>query len=269
VAAEQAVARACERSGVEVHLAQTPSELQLVREVCDAVWPAVSGSTQLQPNLLKAITYSGGYASVATADSEPVGAAVALPGRHRDATTGWIEVLHSHMAGVVSGARDRGIGTALKQHQRLWALQQQIPVIAWTFDPLVRRNAVFNLRNLGVEVARYEVNFYGAMDDELNHGDETDRLLAWWPVASARAVRAAMQPLPAINTSGEGVGTTWQIIEIPEDIVALRHAKPSEARQWRMRVRREFHKALANHQQVFGVDDRGNYVLAPEGSTER
>lgn len=268
VSAEQAVARACERSGVEVHLAQSPSELHLVREVCDAVWPAVSGSTQLQPNLLKAITYSGGYASIALADGEPVGAAVALPGRHRDATTGWIEVLHSHMAGVVSGARDRGIGTALKQHQRLWALQQQLPVISWTFDPLVRRNAVFNLRNLGVEVARYEVNFYGAMDDELNHGDETDRLLAWWPVASARAVRAAIHPLPAINTTVADLGSTCQIIEIPEDIVGLRQANPSEAMEWRLRVRREFQKALTNHEQVLGVDDCGNYVLAPEGSTE-
>lgn len=257
--AERAVARSCTRSGIQVLLAKTPLELQLVRQVCDAVWPAVSGSTQLQPNLLKAITYSGGYASVALADGQAVGAAVALPGRHREAGGGWIEVLHSHMAGVVDQARDRGIGTALKQHQRLWALQQELPVIAWTFDPLVRRNAVFNLRNLGVEVARYEVNFYGAMDDELNHGDETDRLLAWWPVASARAVRAAEQPLPPI-THLEG---SWQRIEIPDDIVALRQRDPGQAADWRLRVRGHFLDALEQAWQVLGVDEQGNYILAP------
>ncbi len=257
--AAQAVARACERSGVDVRLAISPADLQMVREVCDAVWPAVSGSTQLQPNLLKAITYSGGYASIALAEGRAIGAAVALPGRHRESSGAWIDLLHSHMAGVLDEGRDRGIGTALKQHQRLWALQQDLPVIAWTFDPLVRRNAVFNLRNLGVEVARYEVNFYGAMDDELNHGDETDRLLAWWPVASEKAVQASAGALPAINS----LESHWRLIEIPQDIVALRYQDPGQALQWRLRVREQFHDALASGFRVIGVDPDGNYVLAP------
>ena len=263
--AEHAVELACERSGVQVVLAHTSADLQHVREVCDAVWPAVSGSTQLQPNLLKAITYSGGYASLACTDGRPVGAAVALPGRHRNTDGDWITILHSHMAGVLAEARDRGIGTALKQHQRLWALQQDLPVIAWTFDPLVRRNAAFNLRNLGVEVARYEVNFYGAMDDELNHGDETDRLLAWWSVTSDNAVRAARAPLSAIDRTEPG----WEVIEIPDDIVALRQTDPSKATEWRQRVRRQFQQAFDSQLRVIGVDADGNYVLAPPERSDR
>lgn len=257
--ARAAVARTCARAGVQVRLATDLDHLDLVRWVCDAVWPAVSGSTHLQSNLLKAIVYSGGYASVALSDDAPLGAAVAIPGRHRGADGHWTQLLHSHMAGVVDHARDRGIGTALKQHQRLWAMEQDLDVISWTFDPLVRRNAIFNLRNLGVGVAHYEVNFYGAMDDALNHGDQTDRLLAWWRLSSPSAVMAAERPLASINV----INHPMQTIEIPPDIVALRQEDPSAARTWRLRVRKQFHDAFARNWQVIGLDPLGNYVIAP------
>jgi predicted GNAT superfamily acetyltransferase len=257
--AERAVTQSSARADVSVHLATEPADLHVVRSICDAVWPSVSGGTQLQPNLLKAIVYSGGYASIATSSGEPVGAAVAVSGRHRRAQGGWVEVLHSHMAAVLDGVRDRGVGTALKQHQRMWALQQDLPVIAWTFDPLVRRNAVFNIRNLGVQVAKYEVNFYGPMDDALNHGDETDRLLAWWQLDAPTATSAALQPLPALVTPPKDSVT----IEIPADIVRLRQQDPSAAQRWRIQVREAFQSAFAQGWQVIGVDATGNYVVAP------
>ena len=49
--------------------------------------------------------------------------------------------LHSHITGVAPGGQHRGIGFALKLHQRAWALARAVPVIVWTFDPLVARNA--------------------------------------------------------------------------------------------------------------------------------
>ena len=46
------------------------------------------------------------------------------------------------------------------------------------FDPLVRRNARLNLVRLGADVTDYLPDFYGAMDDAVNAGDRSDRLLA-------------------------------------------------------------------------------------------
>ena len=110
------------------------------------------------------------------------------------ASTGrpWHEHLHSHMAAVLDPFRDQHIGTALKMHQRVWALDHGIDTIVWTFDPLVRRNARVNLLKLGVEVDGFEVDFYGSMDDGINSGDPTDRLFAWWHLDSPRVFAASM-----------------------------------------------------------------------------
>jgi predicted GNAT superfamily acetyltransferase len=60
--------------------------------------------------------------------------------------------LHSHITGIVGDHRGRGLGRLLKQHQREWALARGVHRITWTFDPLVARNASFNLRVLGARV---------------------------------------------------------------------------------------------------------------------
>ena len=45
----------------------------------------------------------------------------------------------------------------------------------WTYDPLVSRNARFNLVKLGAVGTEYAVDFYGPMRDGVNDG-ESDRL---------------------------------------------------------------------------------------------
>ena len=63
-------------------------------------------------------------------------------------------------------------------------------MIAWTYDPLIRRNAYFNLAKLGARPVEYLPNFYGAMDDAINGGTETDRMLVRWELRSDLAVAA-------------------------------------------------------------------------------
>ena len=58
--------------------------------------------------------------------------------------------------------------------------------IVWTFDPLVRRNAMFNLARLGARATRYEVDFYGPVRDAINGEDETDRLVVEWATSGRR-----------------------------------------------------------------------------------
>ncbi len=248
-------------------------QVEAVR-IFDSVWPPGSGATHIKSNLMRAMIHSGGYVAAAFVDDAfvdgaAVGAALALVGRHRigegpiTEASSWHGHLHSHMAGVVEGYRDRSIGTALKLHQRAWALSQGIDTIVWSFDPLVRRNARLNLRKLGTMLRGYEPNFYGEMDDSINAGDPSDRVFAWWELDSPEAVRAAQGPLPAIDPA---TLETARVIELPEDIVALRAADPAAALQWRLSVREQFLDAFADGFAVVGLDQAGSYVLAKEGT---
>ena len=253
-----ALANACARAGVEIRLLHDLSELNIARRIFDEVWPA--DDTQMQPNVMRALMHAGGYCSAAFAGDEPVGAALGFIGRHLEAD-GWEVHLHSHMAAVREGFRDRHIGTALKLHQRVWARAQGIPVIVWTFDPLVRRNARRNLLKLGVEVRGFEPDFYGAMSDGINTGDPTDRLFAWWVVDSALADAAAGGTLEPIRPEVIASHPDWRVIELPEDIVALREADPVAAREWRLRLRRELVDAFDDGFAIAGITEDGGYVL--------
>lgn len=251
------------RAGVVVRAVQAIDDLERVREVLDATWPLPGGGTVMETNLIRAIEHSGGYVAAALDPTDPhgpaVGAAVAFLGRHPSDGAGWTTHLHSHAAAVRAGWRDRHVGSALKLHQRAWALEHEVPVITWTFDPLVRRNARFNLVKLGAEVAEYLPDFYGDMTDEMNAGDHSDRLLAWWRVGSARAERAAAGSLAPYAALPSGALR----VPLPEDIVALRSRDPEAALAWRMQVREVMVPALADGFVVGSVDVDGAYVLLP------
>lgn len=237
------------------------SEMDDARRLFDAVWPSIGGSTQVQSNLLRAIVHAGGYLAGAYREGEIVGAAMAFVGRHEDGD-GWHAHLHSHMAAVLPEHRDHHIGSLLKQHQRLWALERGIDTIVWTFDPLVRRNAVVNLVKLGVDVRGYEVDFYGSMDDEINAADPSDRLFAWWRLTSPRAVAAARGELTRIDPIDCVVAGRDVIeIELPEDITVLRQSQPAVAVEWRLAVREALVAAFADGFEIIGVSPTGGYVL--------
>ena len=82
------------------------------------------------------------------------------------------------------------MGFALKLHQRAWALSRDVTTITWTFDPLVCRNAYFNVAKLAATPAEYLPDFYGEMDDVINGSDDSDRLLVHWPLAADSGDRA-------------------------------------------------------------------------------
>jgi predicted GNAT superfamily acetyltransferase len=249
-----------QRADVKVRSLLDLSELDDARWVFDTVWPSLGGSTQIQPNLLRAQIHAGGYASAAYRNGEPIGAAFAFVGRHHD--DGWHTHLHSHMAAVLEPYRDQHVGAALKMHQRVWALEHELDTIVWTFDPLVRRNAVLNLIKLGVDVRGFEVNFYGAMDDGINAGDPTDRLFAWWRLQSPRAVSALRGELSRIDVAGErAAGRDLREIPLPDDIVGLRSSDPASAGEWRLTVREALSRDLVDGYGIVGVSTGGGYVL--------
>lgn len=271
--------------GLRIEMADAPDSMAAARGIFDTVWPGEG--TQVTPNLLRALVHAGAYCSVVIDDEDERVVAAALGFPARDASLPGGVYLHSHMAAVVDGMRDRGIGAAVKQHQRQWALEQGIPVVSWTFDPLVRRNAHFNVNRLGVEVREYHPDFYGVMTDAINAGDRTDRLVAWWDVESHRAEAAArgeavipdhaalvassrdlirlegaFPRVAELPTSGETV-----LVSLPDDVVSLRQSNPDLGLQWRLAVRAALTAAFQAGLHVSAVTSEGAYVLSPREGT--
>jgi predicted GNAT superfamily acetyltransferase len=129
--------------------------------------------------------------------------------------------VHSHMLAVRPVLRHGGVGYALKLGQRAQALEQGIAVVRWTFDPMVARNAYFNIAKLGAVCDRFERDFYGEMTDILNAGERTDRLIVRWDLERQPGPRA-VSPIASV--------------EVPIDHEALRRTAPEDAVAWRDRV---------------------------------
>ena len=217
----------------------------LGRMIFDHTW-AMDAGTEITPNLLQAMIHSGAYLSGAFIEGECVGAAFAFP-----ATTGGLH-LHSHMTAVLDKFRDKGIGHALKVDQYKWAKQNNYKEITWTFDPLVARNARLNILKLGVDISAYYPNFYGDMPDELNAGDESDRVMA-----SLKVVDDVPTPRTAISAPDKSA----VLIAIPSDIVAIRGKDLAENLRWRRSVRDEFVGVLARGGKVIGFSENNEYVV--------
>jgi predicted GNAT superfamily acetyltransferase len=205
-----------------------------------------TAGTEITPILLQAMVYSGSYLSGAFIGSKIVGAAFAFP-----ATNDGLH-LHSHMTAVLPEFRDQGVGYALKIDQWNWAKKKNFSYLSWTFDPLVRRNAKLNIAKLGVDISAYFPTFYGDMPDALNAGDESDRLMVSWHT-DIDAPRAR-----ELITSSEPGDI---LIEIPEDIVAIRSKNQSGSMKWRMKVREQFLAAFEKNGKVVGFSANNEYVV--------
>ena len=215
------------------------------RDIFDLTW-AMDTATEITPNLLQAMVHSGSYLSGAFIDNKIVGAAFAFP-----ATNGGLH-LHSHMTAVLPEFRDKGVGYALKIDQWNWAKKKNYSHLSWTFDPLVRRNAKLNIAKLGVDISAYHPNFYGDMPDALNAGDESDRLMVSWrtDIDAPKARELITKP-----------ETGDILIEIPEDIVAIRSKNQSESMKWRRQVREQFLAAFEKNGKVIGFSANNEYVV--------
>lgn len=267
--AEEAAARA----GVDIRGVHSMTEMKDVSRLFDRVWGSKEGDALIAPGMLRAMTHAGNYAAGAFVDGEMVGAVTGFLGRDTDGP-----YLHSHILGVSDSHRGGHIGFALKQHQRAWVLANGMRKITWTFDPLVRRNAFFNFQKLGARAHAYLVRFYGSMADEINAGDETDRLLVVWDVESSHVEGASAAKLPepnvtvlreqgasiALDENGVVHHDGWNGVVLcatPGDIVAVRRSDPAAARTWRTSLRDTLGKALNDGYRVAGFARSGWYVL--------
>lgn len=242
------------------------------REIVDLLSGIWRGGGQLvDSSLLRALSQVGNYVAGAYVGGQLIGAAVGFL-----AADGH---LHSHITGVAAGHRASGVGYALKQHQRRWAIERQLTRVSWTYDPLVRRNAYFNVHKLGAEPVEYLPDFYGPMTDGINAGDATDRLFVDWELASPRATDAAAGRLVEADLTGAAIGLgrdgdapgssdrrcpyddSRVLVAMPSDIEKLRGTTPELAKRWRYAVREALISALAAGLRITEVSPEGWYVL--------
>jgi predicted GNAT superfamily acetyltransferase len=166
---------------------------------------------------------------------------------------------YSHVMAVAKDYQNKGVGARLKWAQREKALREGRKLIKWTWDPMLARNAHFNLNRLGAVVENYLDDFYGVdygADERL--GLPSDRLSATWHIDSARVTALAKGEESPF--AGKRVAT----IAIPTDWSALVKRDAAHARDEQARVREEFKRAFADRLVCAGFErgeEESRYVL--------
>ena len=273
-AAAAAIA-AAERAEVQIRLLGDVDEFALVADLFQSIWAKQGENSPVNVETLRALSKAGSYVGGAFEHGELVGACFgffAAPDQR---------ALHSHIAGVSHRMRGRSVGFALKVHQRAWALAEGLDEISWTFDPLISRNAYFNLVKLAAMPTSYHRNFYGHMADALNGSDDTDRMLVTWRLHDPQVV-AASHGTPELAAFDEqaisraepllGIGddldpvihrTDARLVRValPRDIEALRIADPERATRWRLALRRTLGDLLETGGRVLAFDRSSAYTI--------
>lgn len=260
-----------ERADVRIQLLRTVPELQQADAVLRTVWNTPdTAEPPLALDVMCALAHTGGYVAAAYLGTAMVGVTAGFRAAG--------DSLHSHVAGVLPGMHGRGIGAAMKSHQRQWAAQAGLSSISWTYDPLIRRNAYFNLQRLGAVAQAYLPDFYGPLADGINDGDDSDRLFVSWPVHGTPHAPApppdpaAAQPVLEADGDGEPVprAATGGVLRCatPADAESLRRTDPAAARRWRSAMRQALGGALENGYRIDGFDRSGWYVLRRKETSE-
>jgi chorismate synthase len=270
---------------VHIRPVVTQDERRALIELEQRVWPGVP---PMREDILLIAQRNGGQVlgafDVPTTGAERmVGLLFGYVGRASDGRyRHW-----SHMVGVDPAYRDRKIGYDLKMVQRERVLDQGLDTIAWSYDPLLGRNAHLNLHKLGAVCCTYAPDFYGAMTDAVNAGLPSDRFEVEWHIAgrhvAARLNGSGSGPLLSDLLAGgaqlvkaqgsddvlapSAAALTFEAVnvcvQIPRDFHALKRRDIALACAWREHTRELFQSAFARGYWAvdFLSEDSGTFYL--------
>jgi predicted GNAT superfamily acetyltransferase len=280
--ARAAAERAARHARVDLCALNDTAAHAALFELFDEIWNLDPRNPPVTTEVLRALTHTGNYVVGSYDGRRLVGASVAFFAEPSRST------LYSHMTGVAGDARGRGVGMALKLHQRAWAIERGIHKIEWVFDPLVRRNAYLNLVKLAARATDYLVDFYGNIHDDVNEGQGSDRLVTAWDMRTAPVHDAGRNGdcgprLPDLIHRGavvlldrdsadrpratprSGPLPPLALVRIPEDIERMRAHAADLAAEWRRVSREVLGAALRDGAEVSGFVRSGWYVVESRG----
>ena len=175
--------------------------------------------------------------------------------------------LHSQMMGLLKEYRGLGIGFHLKVYQRDFALQADLDLIKWTFDPMYSSNANLNVRKLGALIQAYQPHYYGEVQSHFSRGLTTDRVWANWYIASPRVKQRLANPPSLLEQKPSQVQVTpvakdekgrkslldpllgcsegELLVEVPDDFEAICAEDQSLAKDWQAKIGKIFQHYLS------------------------
>jgi predicted GNAT superfamily acetyltransferase len=248
--------------------ARTQTEFHVIEEIQREAW-GFSDLDIVPAATLVATQWCGAIVLCAYEASEMIGFVYGFPAFENRKVS-----LHSHMLAVRPGWRNYQAGFFLKLAQRNRAVEMGLDEITWTFDPLQSLNAHLNFSKLGVISRRYLVDFYGeATSSPLHSGFGTDRLWVSWLLTSERVQKRidriyqsnasspettlvaespenlpllvrAQNDRPELGDIEEALSSPACLIEIPNNITALKASDPALGKAWREATREAFLAAI-------------------------
>ncbi|HZQ17970.1 MAG TPA: GNAT family N-acetyltransferase [Terriglobales bacterium] len=236
--------------GITIQRLRTPEEMKVCVDLQKAVWGFSDVDTV--PHRMFVVAHRTGGQVIGAFDRErPIGFVLGFMA-NRDGEV----YIHSHMAAVLPGYQNRGIGRQLKLAQRDDALAREVNLIEWTFDPLQIRNAHFNIMRLGATVREYLPNVYGQTSSPLHHGLPTDRLVAQWRIHERRVEKIISGNAPRARAEKQ--------VLVPRNIFEMCEQDATQAKQTQSQIRQQFQQLFRDGFVVtaFEVDSgSGKYLL--------
>lgn len=172
----------------------------------------------VNPRLLAGIADNGGSVIGAVdPDDRLVGFAYGFLG-----TDGKRTYHYSQAAVIAPGLQSKGLGRRLKFAQREIALAWGTDAMRWAYDPMLTRNAHFNLDVLGARGVGFKPDMYGEPN--------TDRIVVEWDLTKDPARRPNPEQLPDAGDWGGLITEPDRVLlAVPSDIAGLRADRPEHA----------------------------------------
>jgi chorismate synthase len=249
-----------EEDGIVLRPLETMAEYDEAVALQDEIWGA-GFSDRVPAAILRVVQKIGGVSAAAFDGSgRMLGFVFGLTGVRDGQLVHW-----SDMLAVREEARGKRLGERLKHYQRDLVRAVGVEKMFWTFDPLVARNAHFNLNRLKAGIADYLPNFYGSNTGSILHGSlPTDRFVAEWVIAPTKTLESPgerdQRPTSVARTTIVENGRVRVVepmpddarvhVPIPPDIETVLSSNPDAALAWRLATRQAIMHYLARGYRV-------------------
>ncbi|MDQ1609170.1 MAG: hypothetical protein QOE16_1902 [Microbacteriaceae bacterium] len=193
---------------VTIHELDTAADFLEAGELYRVVFGLQDEAFSLNPRLMSSLRRFGG--SVIGARTEAgrlVAFAYGFPG-----VAGNEQFHYSQAVVVAPDHQHRGLGRIMKQEQKQIALRSSVSRMRWAFDPLLARNAHFNLDVLGATGRWFFDDFYDSRDADGSM--PSNRMVVEWKLADRWVGCREKIPLPAEVTDA---ASRWGEMTVTDD----------------------------------------------------